>query len=278
MLSKASGLWRPVVDVQAYSPGFETNDIGFMQRADIISPSAVMQYVNQTVTPHFREKDMFVGVWENRNFDGDVLDHGVYINWFGTTSNYWTPNFTLLVTPESFDDRLTRGGPVAKSAFYWSSDASIGTDTRKNFSAQISAHRDGARDGSFGHFIVLTLNARPKPNLQLSVAPKLNRGHNTTQYVTAFDDPAAVGTFGRRYVFATLDERTFELDTRAVGIEEKYLPWAGADLATVRVLDAAGRQIRQRVGEADGGERHVIDHAGFEIGARTAADDVQNRR
>ena len=68
------------------------------------------------------------------------------------------------------------------------------------------------------------------------------------------------------------------LDTRAVGIEEKYLPWAGADLATVRVLDAAGRQIRQRVGEADGGERHVIDHAGFEIGARTAADDVQNRR
>ncbi len=215
MLSKADGLWRPVVQVQTYSPGFETNDIGFMQRADIISPSAIMQYVNQTVTPRFREKDMYVGVWENRNFDGDVLDHGVYVNWFGTTSNYWTPNLTLVVTPESFDDRLTRGGPLAKSAFYWSSDASIGTDTRKNFSAKISGHRDGARDGSFGHFIVLTLNARPKPNLQLSVAPKFNRGHNTTQYVTAFDDPTAVGTFGRRYVFATLDERSFELGTRA---------------------------------------------------------------
>ena len=215
MVSKADGLWRPAVQVQTYSPGFETNDIGFMQRADIISPSAVMQYVNQTVTPHFREKDMFVGVWENRNFDGDVLDHGVYINWFGTTSNYWTPNFTLLVTPESFDDRLTRGGPLAKSAFYWSSDAGVGTDTRKKFSALISGHREGARDGSFGDFIVLTLNARPKPNLQLSVAPKFNRGHNTTQYVTAFDDPTAAGTFGRRYVFATLDERTFELDTRA---------------------------------------------------------------
>src|SRR5207237_719221 len=105
-------------------------DIGFMQRADIISPSAVMQYVNQTVTPHFREKVMFIGVWQNRNFDGDVLDHGLYVNWFGTTSNYWTPNFTLLVTPESFDDRLTRGGPVAKSAFYWSADAGIGTDER----------------------------------------------------------------------------------------------------------------------------------------------------
>ena len=215
MISKTTGVWRPLAQVQTYSPGFETNDIGFMQRADIISSHAVMQYVNETVTPRFRQKTMFLGLWQNRNFDGDVLDHGLYVNWRGTTSNYWTPNFTLLVSPESLDDRLTRGGPLAKSAVYWSSDASIGTDTRKSFSAQITGHRDGARDGSFGDFIVLTLNARPRPNLQLSVAPKLNRGHNVTQYVTAFDDPSAVGTFGRRYVFATLDERTFELDTRA---------------------------------------------------------------
>ena len=27
MVSKTSGLWRPIVQVQAYSPGFETNDI-----------------------------------------------------------------------------------------------------------------------------------------------------------------------------------------------------------------------------------------------------------
>src|SRR5438046_6476662 len=69
-----------------------------------------------------------------------------------------------------------------------------------------------------------------------------------------------------------------ELDPRAVGIEEKHLPWAGADLAPIRMLDAERRQIGQRVGETDGRERHVIDYAGFEIGAGTAADDVENRR
>ena len=215
MLSKATGLWRPVVQVQTYSPGFETNDVGFMQRADIISTSAIMQYVNENVTQRWRNKTMFFGLWTNRNFDGDMLERGLFAEWFGTTSNYWNPSFSLLVTPGAFDDRLTRGGPIVRTPFYYSHDASVSTDTRKNFSVQILGHVDGARDGSHGRSLTLTLNARPRPNLQLSVAPTFNRGHNTTQYVTSFADPAATATFGQRYVFANLDQRSFELDTRA---------------------------------------------------------------
>ncbi|HLJ74752.1 MAG TPA: DUF5916 domain-containing protein, partial [Thermoanaerobaculia bacterium] len=109
ILSKAQGLWRPVVQVQTYSPGFETNDIGFMQRADMISTSAIMQYANQTVTSRWREKDSFLGVWSNHNFDGDTLDHGLLFEWFGTLANYWAPNITFLATPAGYDDRLTRG-------------------------------------------------------------------------------------------------------------------------------------------------------------------------
>jgi len=215
MVSKASGLWRPIFAVQAYSPGFETNDTGFMQRADIISASAVMQYVNQDVTPRFREKNVWIGTWRNSNFDHDTIERGLFARWFGTLSNYWQPSVQVIVTPGAFDDRLTRGGPVVRSPFSWSSDAELRTDTRRNFSADIAGHLDGARDGSYGRSLSLTLNARPRPNLRLSVAPTLNRGHNTTQYVTAFDDPSAAATFGRRYMFAKLDQRSFELDTRA---------------------------------------------------------------
>ena len=214
-LSKATGLWRPFVSVQAYSPGFETNDIGFLQRTDIISSNAVMQYVNQTVTPRWREKDLWFGAWQNRNFDGDTIERGVFGQWFGTLSNYWQPNVQLLVTPGSFDDRLTRGGPAVRTPLYWSADQSITTDTRKNFSAALATHEDGSRDGSWGRILSLTLKARPRPNLQLSVAPRINRGHNVTQYVSAFDDPAANATFGRRYVFSTLDVHSVEFDTRA---------------------------------------------------------------
>ena len=62
MLSKATGFWRPNVQVQAFSPGFETNDTGFMQRTDIISTHALMQYVNQNPSGQFREKYAWFGV------------------------------------------------------------------------------------------------------------------------------------------------------------------------------------------------------------------------
>jgi hypothetical protein len=215
MLSKTSGVWRPIVQVRAYSPGFETNDAGFMQRTDIISSHAMMQYVDQTVTPRFREKDVFFGAWQNRNFDGDTFERGFFAEWFGTTGNYWTPDITIYLTPGAFDDRLTRGGPIVRTTRYWSADQSVTTDTRKNFSATVTTHEDGAADGSYGRIVSVTLNARPRPNLQLSVGPRINRGHNVTQYVTAIDDPTAIATFGRRYIFAHLDVHSVELDTRA---------------------------------------------------------------
>jgi len=46
-----------------------------------------------------------------------------------------------------------------------------------------------------------------------NVSPSITRSQTSTQYVTAFDDPTA--TFGRRYVFAHLDQHSVELDTRA---------------------------------------------------------------
>lgn len=206
MLSKSDGLWRPLVQVQAYSPGFETNDIGFMQRADIISTHAVMQYFNQKPSPHFREKNMFLGVWHNRNFDGDTLDRGLFAEWFGVTSNYWRPDMTLIVAPGAFDDRLTRGGPVVRTPLFWSWDGKIGSDDRKSLSAVLGAHVEGSRDKSYRRSVTLTVTARPMSNLQLSASPSLNRSHNVTQYVT---------TRSGQYIFAQLDQRSFELGTRA---------------------------------------------------------------
>src|SRR5947209_4729646 len=215
MLSKSEGLWRPNVGVEVYSPGFETNDIGFLQRADLISSHAVMQYVNQKVTPRFREQDVWLGAWQNRTFDGDTFERGFFAEWFTTTSNYWNTDVSLLVTPGSFDDRLTRGGPIVRTPLSWSTDATVATDSRKNFSVRLNEHSEGAGDGSYFRVLALQLNARPRPNLQLSVASVLRRTHTATQYVTAFDDPSATATYATRYVFAHLEQHSFELDPRA---------------------------------------------------------------
>ncbi len=215
MLSKATGFWRPNVQVQVYSPGFETNDTGFMQRTDIISSHAVMQYVNENPSGAFRARYGWIGVWQNRNFDGNVLDHGALADLQGTLQNYWNVHTSIFLNAQALSDRLTRGGPLARTPASWSDDVNVDTDGRKTLAFSLAAHADRSTDGSYTHTASLTATARPRPNLQFTAGPVFTRSHDHTGYVSTFDDPTATLTFGRRYLFADLEQRSFEFDTRA---------------------------------------------------------------
>lgn len=215
MISKATGIWRPNVSIQAFSPGFETNDTGFMQRTDIISGHALMEYRNQNPTKRFRERTVYFGVWQNRNFDGDTLERGFFGDAFGVLQSYWEYRASLFVSPGAFSDRLTRGGPLVRTPFGWSSDLSLGSDSRKNFYFSVDSHLEGADDDSYSRTVGVSLNARPASNIQLSISPSFTRSHDPTQYVDLIKDDAATATYGVRYVFANLEQRSFELATRA---------------------------------------------------------------
>jgi Domain of unknown function (DUF5916)/Carbohydrate family 9 binding domain-like len=214
MLSKTTGLWRGFAEVQAYSPGFETNDVGFMQRTDVISSHLVIRYQNDHPTERFREKNVWFGGWMNRNFDGDGLGRGVFVEHSATLANYWNYKATLYLSPAVIDDRLTRGGPVVRTRSSWDSTESIGSDNRKRFYFTVNAHADGAGDGTYNRTLGVTLTAQPSSSLLLSVSPTAGRFHDHTQYVATFADPTAIATFDNRYVFADLEQRTFELGTR----------------------------------------------------------------
>jgi hypothetical protein len=215
MVAKQTGDWRPNIAVRAYSPGFEINDVGFFPRTDFISSSAVEQYINQRPTAHFREKNLWIGVWENRNFDGDTLERGLFADHFATLQNYWTYGLAGFLYPDgAIDDRLTRGGPVVRNRGSWAFEPSLGSDSRKRFFFSFNGHVDRSRDGSYNRNANLTLNLRPSPNLLLSISPTLVRSHAFTQYVRAESDPSATETFGTRYVFADLEQHSFDLGTR----------------------------------------------------------------
>jgi hypothetical protein len=215
MVSKTTGIWRPNVQVHAYSPGYETNDIGFMQRTDIISGHALMQYVNENPTKRFREKEGWFGVWQNRNFDGDTIERGAFFDGSATFANYWGARASLFLSPGAFSDRLTRGGPLVRTPHSWSSDLSLNSDRRKNFSFEVYSHLEGDAADSYVRSVGVALTARPSSSLTLSLEPSLSRSHDATAYVDDFEDAAASNTFGRRYVFGELEQRSFELGTRA---------------------------------------------------------------
>jgi hypothetical protein len=60
----------------------------------------------------------------------------------------------------------------------------------------------------------LNVRYRPASSLEISAGPNYDRTHNLAQYVDAFVDPVAADTYGSRYVFSTLDQKEFSLQTR----------------------------------------------------------------
>jgi len=205
MLSKNTGLWRPNIQMQGYSPEFETNDAGFMQRADIASGHALMQYVNQQPTKRFREKNLWVGLWTNRNFDGDTLERGLLVDHFATLQSYWNYRAALFYTPGAFSDEGTRGGPIVRTLRSWTSEFELRSDERKRFSAHAVSRLEGGAEDSYGREGGVTFQFRPSPNLTLSAGPYYERRHNSHQFVTST---------GSEHVFAELEQRNFEIGTR----------------------------------------------------------------
>jgi len=215
MISKATGMWRPLVQVQAFSPGFETNDTGFMRRTDIVSSNVVMNYVNENLTPAFRDRNVRLGTWQNRNFDGDTTERGFLLDTFATLQNYWSLAASVDVVPGALSDRNARGGPLVRTPSGWSSFLSVDSDDRKKLSYGLFGHVRHSVDGSYARSFGGGLAWRPVSNLQLRLEPSFNRSHDYTQYVTSFVDAAATATYGKRYLFANLEQRSFELGTRA---------------------------------------------------------------
>ncbi|MDP9177971.1 MAG: hypothetical protein M3O61_09865 [Gemmatimonadota bacterium] len=80
-----------------------------------------------------------------------------------------------------------------------------------------------SRDESGGDNIQAQVTAtwRPASNLNLSFGPVLNKNRSTGQFVRSVGDALPSSTYGRRYVFADLNQTTLYMDTR---IEWTFTP------------------------------------------------------
>jgi hypothetical protein len=68
--------------------------------------------------------------------------------------------------------------------------------------------------GGRGVNVQPTFTFRPTTALRISMNPSWNRTHAMAQFVTRVVDPIETDTYGTRYVFATLDQRTLSMVTR----------------------------------------------------------------
>jgi hypothetical protein len=214
MLAKQKGRWRPNIQVQMLSPGLELNDLGFLPRTDAINSHALIHYLNTDPNKYTREISAWVSKYQNWNFDGDMTANGVGSNLYIQLKNYWSVYMWAGGNPDRMSDQMTRGGPLMVNPSYQFFGGGFGSDSRRRFSASIEAEQVTDGLGGTSSFISTSLTYRPTPAIRVSVSPTFSTSDERAQYVTWATDPAATATYGKRYIFATLDQRTLDVGIR----------------------------------------------------------------
>jgi hypothetical protein len=214
-LDKQAGAWRGDAEFSAVSPGYEVNDLGFQLNADRIDVDASIGYNSATPGPIFRRWSLRVGPNNTWNFGGDALGRQIAVNGNAQLRSYHTFGGRISRSLSTLNDRLTRGGPLARDPAGWIGNLNFNTDNRLPVTLRTFGGFATDDAGAWRWNVNANIGVRLTDAHEVLIGPSLNRTHSISQFVTAVTDATADHTFGRRYVFATLDQTTVSLTARA---------------------------------------------------------------
>ena len=202
-----AGLW-------GISPGFEPNDLGYATQTD--RGGAHAQVLVRKLTPDAwtRSRRLSVAKWWTFNWGRESQGNGVALAAGGQLRNYWQIDLTLGKSWNTWDDKLTRGGPTTIRPGIESLAVVASSDARRRFWVNAAASLSNREFGGRSRQYSAALNLRPWTALTLSATPTYLRAHTVAQYLATVPDATASATYGARYVFGTLDQDEVSIPLR----------------------------------------------------------------
>jgi hypothetical protein len=214
-LRRQAGLhWRGNAEVSATSPGFEVNDLGYQRDADRRRVEGSLEYQENRPGNLFRNWEISASPKASWNFDGDRIGTSVSMRSRLTFLNYWSLNPSYSHTFESFDDRLTRGGPLSKKPVADQVSLNLTTDFSKPYSGFFNVRYKWDEAGGSQTSYSARVGMKPSSTWDLSLGPNLTFNNSAAQYMTSEEDAFATATYGERYIFGELEQTTFSIETR----------------------------------------------------------------
>ena len=108
---KQGGWWRLDTDFNVRSPGLDINDIGYVQRGDMMRWFYDLIFKKEQPFSIFREVTLGLYGWREWNYDGVSIGRYSEIWTEGTLKNYWEYDLWVGRNLESFrDEDVRRGG------------------------------------------------------------------------------------------------------------------------------------------------------------------------
>jgi Domain of unknown function (DUF5916) len=198
---------------QRRSPGFEINDLGYLQRADQQGWATWVGLVDRKVTKLYQQFQWNFNWWQNWTTAGLAQERAFNTNAHMTLLNAWTLNAggTVGQLGATYDDRSARGGPAFRTSPYVAPWIYVTGDDRRGVIPKLSINYSAGDAGhshslDFGPEVDFKVTSR----FNAAVATHFSRSHNDIQWFGLYADAAGV----ERYTFAHLAQTTSSVTLR----------------------------------------------------------------
>ncbi|HLF20435.1 MAG TPA: DUF5916 domain-containing protein [Bacteroidota bacterium] len=212
-LNKQKGQVLLNIALGVLSPNLDVNDMGFQWRNDYINYHIAGGYKWTDPTPYYNSLRIMTALFESRDFGNRINWRGWWNNWNIELPNFWGAFAGYTYNPTSLDTRSTRGGPAMMNPIGREFFGGVWSDSRKEVVGEIFGFTYQGGGGE-QYSTELSLTYKPAPNINLSIGPSYSKNLQQAQWMTSYDDATANGTFGRRYIFANLDQTTISANLR----------------------------------------------------------------
>ena len=204
------GHWRYAAVVNARSPGFEVNDLGYMQNADQILQVAYVGYDQYKPGKLFRRWNINVNQWTGWNYGGDNNSFAGNINGSMELHSTWDMWWSLNRDQTRLSEGALRGGPLMRLPGRTGLNLGFDSDERKAFNYWLSVNY-WMEDETDGRTLGIYPGARWRlgNRAELRLSPNISLNRQPAQYINTVD---VNGT--DTYVFGRLDQVTTSLTTR----------------------------------------------------------------
>jgi hypothetical protein len=197
---------------QRRSPGFETNDLGFLRRADQVSSNTWVGFFDRQERFFYNRLQWNNNFWRYWTTAGLPLETAYNTNVHITFKNSWGWHMggTLGQLGTTYDDRAARGGPAVRQDSYVSPWLSINGDDRRSIVPYFNVSHfkgDGGRNTSLS--LDPELDFKMSGRFSSSLALDVSHNISDNQFYGNRTD-----ALGKHYTFAHLDQRTTALTGR----------------------------------------------------------------
>ena len=210
---KSGGGFGGQAYMDAQSPGFEANDLGYMRRNDRVQ--AGVHVYHQKLDPWWlaRRSGFNLNFWNHWNFAGERLARGVNFNSWNNLHNYWGFWMGVSRNLDAVDDLATRGGPLMLSPASTWIGMNVWADDRKPVSGRLWSNLRWGRGGdNLGSWVGFNLELRPLSRLSLEIGPGYGYNRDFAQWVENADDDG--DGEDDRFIFGELESRVLEIGLR----------------------------------------------------------------